>query len=116
MSDLATNTSVRFPAVAGLFYPDDAAVLRDTIAGLLSRSQVRYDIPLPKALIVPHAGYPYSGPVAATAYSLLAARRATIHRVVLIGPSHRVFLRGVALPQARAFSTPLGTIEIDDDG
>ncbi|HYM35257.1 MAG TPA: AmmeMemoRadiSam system protein B, partial [Steroidobacteraceae bacterium] len=70
----------------------------------------------PKALIVPHAGYPYSGPVAAAAYSLIAPLRDIIKRVVLIGPSHRVFLHGIALPQAQSFATPLGEIPIDEAG
>src|SRR5262249_31941627 len=67
----------------------------------------------PKALIVPHAGYIYSGSVAASAYAHLASRRAVIRRVVLIGPSHRVPLKGIAVPQADAFATPLGEIPID---
>lgn len=64
-------------------------------------------------MIVPHAGYIYSGPVAAAAYSLIARRRREIRRVVLIGPSHRVYLQGIAAPQMDAFATPLGKIEID---
>ena len=66
-----------------------------------------------KALIVPHAGYRYSGPVAASAYALLRRRRDTIRRVVLLGPVHRVPIRGLALPSAQAFETPLGRLPID---
>jgi hypothetical protein len=69
--------------------------------------------PLPKALIVPHAGYVYSGPVAAPAYRRIAAGRASVRRVVLLGPVHRVPIRGLALPAAQAFATPLGTVEVD---
>ena len=68
---------------------------------------------MPKALIVPHAGYVYSGPVAASAYARIASGRSTIRRIVLLGPVHRVPIRGLALPTARAFATPLGTIEVD---
>ncbi len=67
----------------------------------------------PKALIVPHAGYVYSGPVAASAYAALAAARHDIHRVVLLGPCHRVAIRGLAVPLATGFATPLGTIPLD---
>jgi AmmeMemoRadiSam system protein B len=68
---------------------------------------------LPKALIVPHAGYVYSGPIAAHAYARLATGRRTIRRVVLLGPTHRVPVRGLALPTMRAFATPLGVVEVD---
>jgi AmmeMemoRadiSam system protein B len=71
------------------------------------------DAELPKALIVPHAGYVYSGPTAARAYARLAAGRTTIRRVVLLGPVHRVPVRGLALPGADSFATPLGTIALD---
>ncbi len=105
-------SSVRPPAVAGLFYPAEAGLLTRTVSDLLAgvdvaRSQV------PKALIAPHAGYVYSGPIAAHAYARLAAARGTIKRVVLLGPTHRVAVRGLAIPRARAFATPLGTIELD---
>lgn len=70
---------------------------------------------VPKAIIVPHAGYIYSGPVAASAYVSLAAARDTIKRVILLGPVHRVPVRGLALPGVDAFATPLGEIEIDQD-
>jgi AmmeMemoRadiSam system protein B len=71
--------------------------------------------PVPKAMIVPHAGYVYSGPIAATAYARLAAARDVIMRVVLFGPAHRVAVRGLALPQTRAFETPFGAVEIDQN-
>ena len=71
------------------------------------------DGPVPKALIAPHAGYQYSGPVAGSAYALIAPSRDAIERVVLIGPSHRVGFAGLALPEASAFATPLGEVALD---
>src|SRR5690606_25247712 len=70
---------------------------------------------VPEALVVPHAGYVYSGPVAATAYARLRPGRDRIRRVVLLGPSHRVPLRGLGLSSADAWSTPLGDVELDHD-
>jgi MEMO1 family protein len=103
--------SIRSPAVAGTFYPADAPVLRALLGEMLrdnpARSAVR-----PKAVIAPHAGYAYSGPVAAPVYALLRDMTG-IERVLLIGPAHRVFLRGLALPAAEEFATPLGTIPLD---
>ena len=69
----------------------------------------------PKAIIVPHAGYIYSGQTAAIAYARLSASRKTINRVVLLGPVHRVAVRGLALPGVDAFETPLGNVELDQD-
>ena len=68
-----------------------------------------------KALIVPHAGYRYSGAIAASAYATLRPLAARIRRVVLLGPTHRVAVRGLALPAATTFSTPLGEIKLDTD-
>jgi len=102
---------VRFPAVAGMFYPADARRLRATVDAYLSDSAVPGTAP--KALIVPHAGYVYSGPVAASGYALLKSARERIRRVVLLGPAHRVPFRGLALSSARTFGTPLGDIPID---
>ena len=106
------NTS-RPPAVAGLFYPDDAHELRDVVSGYLRQHSANASITPPKALIVPHAGYIYSGGIAAAAYATVASLRQSIRRVVLIGPSHRVYLRGMAVPAASSFATPLGNLEID---
>jgi AmmeMemoRadiSam system protein B len=107
------NASVREPAVAGAFYPADAAILRRGVLDLLdATTPVALPAPL-KALIVPHAGYAYSGAVAAAAYSLVRAGRDRIRRVVLIGPSHRVPLQGIAVPEANHFRTPLGPMPID---
>lgn len=104
---------VRPPAVAGTFYPGDATELRGEITGFL-RDAERAG-PVPKALIVPHAGYQYSGPVAASGYAMLEQVRETVKRVVLFGPSHRVPLRGLATMKADGFATPLGVVPIDRD-
>ncbi|MBP5989902.1 MAG: AmmeMemoRadiSam system protein B [Piscinibacter sp.] len=109
-----TSRTVRPAAVAGLFYPGDAATLRAQIAGLLGAAGTPARDAAPKILLAPHAGYVYSGAVAAEAYATLgAAARERIRRVVLLGPSHRVALRGLAAPTVEAFETPLGRIAID---
>jgi AmmeMemoRadiSam system protein B len=108
-TDSANRT--RLPAVAGLFYPDDPYELRAIIQRYLDGAPppgVR-----PKALIVPHAGYIYSGRVAATAYRQLVALEPPIERVILAGPSHRVPVLGIAVPQVTAFETPLGSVALD---
>ena len=109
--------TVRPAAVAGMFYPGTPAVLGAAVRGYLAeaRSSPDSDAPLPKAIIVPHAGYVYSGPVAAPAYRRITAGRGRIRRVVLLGPVHRVPIRGLALPAADAFATPLGTVAVDTD-
>jgi AmmeMemoRadiSam system protein B len=109
------NSSTRPPAVAGLFYPDDAGELRETVSEYLRQhsAQTPSAAAPPKALIVPHAGYIYSGGIAAAAYATVASLRQSVRRIVLIGPSHRVYLRGMAVPQAASFATPLGRVEID---
>jgi AmmeMemoRadiSam system protein B len=104
--------AIRPAAVAGTFYPGEAKALAGDVRGYLS-AVASQDNGVPKALIVPHAGYMYSAPIAATAYARIAAARDTIRRVVLLGPTHRVWVRGLALPSARAFVTPLGSVEID---
>jgi AmmeMemoRadiSam system protein B len=103
---------IRPPAVAGLFYPGQPEELRDTVSEYLAQAPASAGAP-PKALIVPHAGYIYSGGIAAAAYAQLAHRRSQIRRVVLIGPSHRVYLEVMAVPAAEAFQTPLGVVPID---
>ena len=105
---------VRPPAVAGLFYPQDAGELRRVVVGHLAACQRSGEARRPKALIVPHAGYPYSGDVAGCAYRLLGDSRAMIRHVVLLGPSHRVPMRGIAVPSVDAFATPLGEVPVDD--
>jgi len=106
--------TVRKPAVAGMFYPAEAGQLRREISSLLGNAGTTSE-PLPKAIIVPHAGYVYSGPVAAAAYRLLTPARHDIHRVVLFGPAHRVYLEGMAAPAADGFVTPLGTVPVDQN-
>ena len=106
------TSSARPAAVAGLFYPNEREALSRTVSQLLSGAQGPSPA-VPKALIAPHAGYVYSGPIAASAYALLAPARDTIKRVVLLGPTHRVAVRGLALPAAAHFATPLGSVEID---
>jgi len=105
--------TTRPAAVAGMFYPDDPIELERTLTDLLASAGAAAPARPPKALIVPHAGYIYSGPVAATAYAQLAALRGRIRRVVLLGPTHRVYVRGLALPEADRFATPLGEIQLD---
>jgi AmmeMemoRadiSam system protein B len=116
MGQIAVNTRVRKAAVAGMFYPGEASLLRSSIVRLLERAAVHAAaLAPPKALIVPHAGYVYSGPVAAAAYARLVPLRDRISRVVLIGPSHHAYFEGIALPQAEVFSTPLGDVRVDAD-
>jgi AmmeMemoRadiSam system protein B len=102
---------IRQPAVAGAFYPDDPRELRGQLAEYLGAAHVEGGVP--KALIAPHAGYVYSGPVAASAYALLAPARRVITRVILLGPAHRVAFFGLALPSHDVFVTPLGPVTVD---
>lgn len=113
--------TTRSPAVAGSFYPKDRQKLLQELSRLFNqvssnppRSQsVQAFTVQPKALIAPHAGYIYSGPIAATAYNTLRQWAEHITRVVLLGPSHRVGFRGIASPGCDFFETPLGEIEVD---
>jgi MEMO1 family protein len=98
--------------VAGLFYPGSAQELSAAVDALLAG--VPAHAGRPQALIVPHAGYQYSGPVAAQAYGSLGPGARSLRRVVLLGPSHREWFRGLALPAASAFATPLGLVRIDE--
>ena len=101
----------RDAAVAGLFYPDDPIVLQQQLDEFLC-GEPRLETS-PKALIVPHAGYIYSGPIAASAYTQIIPIREQIQRVVLLGPAHRVGFRGLAASSAEYFSTPLGLVRVD---
>jgi len=109
------QNQIRQPAVAGAFYPGQELALSNAVATLLARASLAANATAqaPKAIIVPHAGYIYSGATAALAYARLAPVRQTIRRVVLLGPVHRVPVRGLALPGVAAFATPLGNIEVD---
>ncbi len=104
---------VRPPAVAGTFYPADAVELAEIVDRDLE--QVAVEGPVPKAIVAPHAGLVYSGPIAASAYSRLTPAHDTIKRVVLLGPAHRVALDGMAIPSVDAMETPLGRVAIDRD-
>ncbi len=103
--------NTRPPAVAGLFYPAEPGALHRDVARYLT--EAREFAYRPKAIIAPHAGYIYSAPIAASAYRLLEPLRGQISRVVLLGPVHRVWVTGLALPGVEAFDTPLGTIPLD---
>ncbi len=106
-------SQIRQPAVAGAFYPDAPKQLTALMTHYLDT--VEPVTKAPKAIIVPHAGYIYSGPVAASAYARLKTAASMISRVVLIGPSHRVGFSGLAVTHADQFATPLGNIPVDTD-
>lgn len=108
-------STTRPAAVAGMFYPEDPTELKRTLADLLGHARAFELNQTPKALIVPHAGYIYSGPIAANAYAQIAGLRGRIRKVVLLGPTHRVAVRGLALPDADRFATPLGAVSLDQD-
>jgi hypothetical protein len=109
------HRTIRPPAVAGAFYPADRKRLEAEVRRhLAAAEQVELGFPL-RALIVPHAGYVYSGPVAGTAYRLLEGD-GHWRRVVLVGPSHYVWFPGLALPAVDALGTPLGEVHVDQGG
>ena len=111
VSGAAAPERVKPPNVAGTFYPGDGETLRREVDGYLG--QVVADGPAPKALIAPHAGYRYSGPVAASAHARLTSTAQEIRRVVLLGPPHYHPVRGVAVSGAESFQTPLGRVPVD---
>ncbi len=111
---------VRQPAVAGLFYPADPGPLRHVVHGLLQDAAQHErsnpaTIHRPRAIIVPHAGYAYSGYTAASGFATLMheSMRRNTRRVVLIGPAHRVTVQGLVTSSAQAFATPLGEVKVD---
>ena len=108
---MQAGSRTRPTAVAGLFYPSDPDLLRTQVLDLLADVAVSQS--MPKALIAPHAGYAYSGRVAAAAFATLRDSAQTITRVVLIGPAHYLQVRGIAGPTVDAFETPLGRVPID---
>jgi len=110
------KSRVRPPAVAGSFYPQDKSALRAAVLGFVHERPAAAQARAPKALIVPHAGYPYSGAVAACGYRLLEGVGAGIRHVALLGPSHRVPMRGMAVPSDDYFATPLGDVPVDESG
>ena len=112
------------PNVAGMFYPDDGEALRREVDACLEKARICLEqdrargavtkaLSAPKALIAPHAGYRYSGSVAASAYARLKPRAHEIRRVVLLGPTHYHPIRGVAVSGAESFETPLGAVAVD---
>ena len=103
--------TIREAAVAGMFYPNDANELHDCVDTLMRQTST--DIKQPKAIIVPHAGYIYSGPIAASVYSCFDQQPLLIQRVVLLGPAHRVRFNGIAASSADYFATPLGKITVN---
>jgi MEMO1 family protein len=105
--------SVRHPAVAGVFYPADPEVLRKTVQNLLDHAE-QHHIP-PKALVVPHAGLIYSGAIAASAYASLINHHHKITKIVLLGPAHTLYFKGIAYDPVDYFATPLGEIKQDQD-
>jgi AmmeMemoRadiSam system protein B len=104
--------SIRHPNVAGMFYPAEARDLEDSVRTYLTLAKTDHT-PTPKALVAPHAGYIYSGPVAGTAYAQLMEHGAGISRVLLLGPSHRIPFSGLAYSEANEFLTPLGAVAVD---
>jgi hypothetical protein len=108
------RTTVRAPVAAGTFYPADPEDLRRTVDALLRASEGR-TAERPWGIVVPHAGYRYSGPIAATAYGALDPWAAEVPRVLLLGPAHFVPLDGCAVPTADAWRTPQGEVPVDDD-
>jgi AmmeMemoRadiSam system protein B len=106
---------VRAPAVAGSFYPADEVTLREEVDALLREAAPRAGTSAPKAIIVPHAAYVYSGPIAASAYATLAGQRDRVTRVVLIGPAHYVGVEGLATVGVDGLATPLGVVPVDTE-
>ncbi len=108
-------SNIRPPAVAGMFYPDDPRQLEQYVRAVLANAGREVpDLPQVHAIVAPHAGYRYSGEIAAHAYAALA-RRPDVRRIVLLGPAHTVPFRGIAAPAWDGFATPLGTVPVDTD-
>jgi AmmeMemoRadiSam system protein B len=113
MRRIHENTAVRRPAVAGMFYPADPHELRSIVEYLLANARVKRKDGQIRAVIAPHAGYAYSGPVAAEAFAALRHARHGIERVVVIGPAHTVSASGVFAPSVSGFATPMGDMPVD---
>jgi MEMO1 family protein len=107
--------TIRLPAVAGRFYPDDPEQLQQMVNGFLNTA-VPATTTAPKAIIAPHAGYPYSGPIAGSAYRALLGDKRPIRRAVLIGPAHTMAIEGLATVSTSAWATPLGLVAVDREG
>lgn len=109
-------TIIRPPAIAGTFYPAAPDMLRSEIDGLIHaavKSQTGNDTPIPKAIIVPHAGLMFSGAIAALGFATVRALKGTVKRIVIIGPAHRMAFQGIAIARADGFATPLGDVRCD---
>ena len=107
--------TVRAPAVAGRFYPSDAAVLSKMVQEYLDTAVSTPTSKIPKALIAPHAGYIYSGPIAGAAYRSLQGRCSHVKRVVLVGPAHTMRIRGLATLSVDALASPLGNVDVEQE-
>ena len=105
------KSNIRPAAVAGGFYPDHPNELREMVHEFLADAPTSGETP--SALIAPHAGYIYSGPIAGTAYAQLRAGQKKYRRVIVLGPSHHVAFRGMAVSTARGFDSPLGVVEVE---
>jgi AmmeMemoRadiSam system protein B len=112
MSVLPSSRPTRPAAVAGRFYPSQTSVLREEVGRFLTQAH-KTNLGFPKAVIAPHAGYPYSGPIAGSAFAPWSTTPAPIRRVLLIGPSHYENFRGLAVSSAPAFATPSGKVPVD---
>jgi AmmeMemoRadiSam system protein B len=113
-SSARNKGNVRGPAVAGMFYPEVPAALRRTTGALLAGAS-QAPVASPRAIIAPHAGYVYSGPVAAEAFAAVRSLAGAVRRALVIGPAHYVSFRGIAAPSAPAFSTPLGEMPVEEE-
>jgi MEMO1 family protein len=109
---IARGNEVRRPVVAGTFYPSQAQELESAVDAMLSQTTERKPCRL-CGVVVPHAGYPYSGPIAGKAFSLLAHANDAPNRILLMGPPHFVAVRGIVAPSSSAFATPLGDVAVD---
>jgi MEMO1 family protein len=112
MDKTARNSGVRHPAVAGMFYSNDPAQLRQDVGSLIAAAPSSGASAV-KAIIAPHAGYVYSGSIAAASFAAVRGQSTGISRVIVVGPAHYVALRGIAIPTVHAFETPLGRLPID---
>ncbi|MGA9365237.1 MAG: AmmeMemoRadiSam system protein B [Bacteroidota bacterium] len=110
---MLSRSSIREPAVAGMFYPEDRLTLDREVDALIKRAEVKKIKGELRGLISPHAGYVYSGYTAASGYRLLEGK--SVQTVVIIAPSHREYFRGISVFSGSAYSTPLGILEVDDE-
>lgn len=114
MNSLLPPETIRSPAVAGQFYPSQPEKLRKMVEAFMHDAVARSGGG-PKAVVAPHAGYVYSGPIAASSFVHFAKDQDTIKRIILLGPSHRFWFEGIALSHADAFATPFGCVPVDQE-